>query len=711
MTDMQSQKDKKQESNLILIVDDDKILRQILCLSMSKSGFRVAEAANGDEAIEKFKALSPDAILLDVLLPGMDGFQVCRKIRKMPGGASVPIIMITGQEEYESIGNAFEAGATDFASKPLTPLLLCYRIRYIIRANKAFDELGISQLKLAAAQEMAHLSNWELDLGSNIIEWNVNVCSILGVPGEGYRGDLQFFYDIIHPEDRCMVQKALDTSIKNRTDLTFEHRIIQQDNTVKIIKQEGRILSDTEDMPVRILFTSQDVTERKNTEKEVRFLAFYDRLTELPNRLLFKEHLAKALADAKRRRGFIAVLFIDIDNFRSINNTFGRETGDLLLKVVANRLKTCLRENDLTAKIDEYDLAARFGADEFGIILEDLSDLSDAAVVCRRIIENLKEVIRVEDGEIFLHLRIGVSVFPDDGHSVDDLLRNADSALSRVKELEKDSYQFFTADLNSKAFARFALETRLRKAIENEEFHLLYQPQVSLKTGKVTGVEALIRWQHPDMGTVSPMDFIPLAEDTGLIIPIGAWVMREALAQCNKWADKGINIKMSVNLSAVQFRDPELQELVKRILTDSKVDPDFIEFEITESMLMDDVEWSIERMEMFKKLGVRLSIDDFGTGYSSLNYLKRFPVDALKVDRSFVSDITVSEDDAMIVTAIVTLAKNLNLEVIAEGIEMKEHLTFLNKLGCDHVQGFLISRPVSAKEVERFFGEWSVRDI
>jgi diguanylate cyclase (GGDEF)-like protein/PAS domain S-box-containing protein len=629
----------------------------------------------------------------------------------MPGGRSVPIIMITGQDDYDSINAAFQAGATDFAAKPLNPLLLCYRIRYITRANKAFDDLGISELKLAAAQELAGLSTWELDLASNSIEWNVNVCNTFGVAEEAYSGDIKFFYDIVHKDDLETVKDKIDKSIHDNQDINFEHRIIDKDKGVKIILHEGKISLDSRGKPARIVFISQDVTEKKKKEDEVRFLAFYDRLTELPNRLLYKEHLSKALADAKRAKSLLAVLFVDIDNFRMINDTFGRKTGDSLLKIIADRLRVCVRQNDTTAKMDDFDLTARFGADEFGVILENLNDLSDAAIVSRRIIDAVNNMIRIDDNDIFLHCRIGVSVYPDDGDTVDDLLRNADSALSRVKELEKDSYQFYTADLNSRAFARFALETRLRKAIEYEEFHLLYQPQVNLESRKVTGVEALIRWHHPDMGVVSPMDFIPIAEETGLIIPIGRWVLREAFAQCKKWVDKGHNIKVAVNLSALQFRDPKLQTIIQTSLADADVNPDLIEFEITESMLMEDVEGGIERMKMIKELGVHLSIDDFGTGYSSLNYLKRFPVDALKVDRSFVSDITVSEDDAMIVTAIVTLAKNLNLEVVAEGIELKEHLSFLNKLGCDHAQGYLISRPVPADKVEHFFNDWTTDDI
>lgn len=709
---MSNSLEEKKTENLILIVDDDKILRQILCLSVSKAGFKVAEAADGEEAISQFKKLSPDAILLDILLPSINGFKVCERIRKMPGGNTVPIIMITGQDDYDSINYAFEAGATDFAAKPLNPLLLCYRLSYVIRANKAFTDLGISQLKLAAAEEMANLSNWELDVVSNVIEWNSNVCSLFGFSEKKYKGDLQHFIDAVHDEDKSMVHTLLENALKRKTDFNFEHRIVQQkDKPVRIIRQEGKILVDSSGLPARILFTSQDVTERRNNEQEVRFLAFYDRLTGLPNRLLFKEHLTKALSDAKRDNGYIAVLFVDIDNFRAVNNTFGRDTGDLLLKVIGDRLKLCTRDCDTTAKMDEYDLTSRFGADEFGIILENLNDLSDAAIVCRRIIKSLNEAIWVEETEIFLHSRIGVSVYPDDGSSVEELMRNADSALSQVKELEKDSYQFYTADLNSRVFARFALENRLRKAVENKEFYLLYQPQVDLASGKVVAVEALIRWRHPEMGIVSPMDFIPVAESTGLIIPIGELVMREAFDQCRRWSDMGFSIRVSVNLSAVQFRDPNLLNTVVKVLENSKADPGLIEFELTESMLMNDVSGSIELMDRFKKLGVRLSIDDFGTGYSSLNYLKQFPVDALKVDRSFVNDITVSEDDAMIVTAIVTLAKNLRLQVIAEGIELKEHLVFLNKLGCDQAQGFLISRPDTSEKVERFFGDWTVSEI
>lgn len=696
---------------LVLIVDDDRALRQVLGLSLSKAGFNVEEAGDGDEAVLKFEELQPDAILLDVIMPKVDGFDACTIIRGLPGGELLPIIMMTGQDDYDSINRAFDVGATDFVVKPLNPLLLSYRLQYVIRSTRAISDLSLNKMKLAAAQCMAHLFDWEFDVKRDFIEWNKNICQIFGKKTPGFTGSLSSFYDIVYDDDLHWVKREIAEALKSKEDLHFEHRVVSFDGTLKLIEQQGKILCDNKGTPLRILFTSKDITKERKIEDKVKFLAFYDRLTALPNRLLFKEHLSKALFNAKRDQTFLAVLNIDIDNFRRINNTFGREVGDQLLKVVADRLKRALRENDTSARIKDYDLTARFGADEFGVILEGLTMQADAGIVARRIIETLSEVMFVEENEIFLHSRIGVSVYPEDGDSIELLMKNSEAALSCSKDLEKDSFQFFTADLNSQAFARFVMETSLRKAVDNDEFILLFQPQVDLQTGKVKAVEALIRWQHPDLGIVSPMEFISIAEDTGLIVPIGEWVMRTACKKCKEWADKGFAIRMSVNLSAIQFRDTDIIDQIKRAMGDAQVDPDLIEFEITESMLMDNVEASIKRMEKIKELGVRLSIDDFGTGYSSLNYLKRFPVDALKVDRSFVSDITTSEDDAMIVRAIVTLAQNLNLEVIAEGIEIKEHLSFLNELGCDLAQGYLISRPIPEEEVLCFFGKWSVAEL
>ncbi len=701
----------EERAYLVQIVDDDKILRQILSMGMSKAGFFTAESQNGEDAITDFQNLMPDAILLDVIMPDMDGFEVCTRIRRLPGGERVPIIMITGQDDYQSINQAFNCGATDFVVKPINPLLLSYKIRYIIRANQAICDLTIRDVMLASAQEIAHLTNWEWRLADNSLSWGEGMCRLVGISADDAPRTYEDFLNLIYPDDRPTVALAISQALEKKANIFFEHRLLTGDGIELAFRQDGTILPGGAGEPVKVIFTCQDITQTKLTEQKIKFLAYYDRLTGLPNRFLFKEHLSKALSNCRRNCMFLGVIFIDIDSFRNINNTFGREVGDKILRVISTRLRDCLRRSDTAGCVSENEVAARFGADEFGIILEGLKDMADAAIVARRVIDALTSVVVFDDTEIFLNCRVGVSVYPDDGATVEELMKSADSALSCAKELERNSYQFYTAELNAKAFARFAMERSLRRAVEKSEFTLAYQPQVRLATGKVEGVEALIRWNHPELGLITPMDFIPLAEDTGLIVPIGEWVLRTACAQCKAWSDAGRPIKVAVNLSAGQFRDAKLIDMIGAVLTETGVKPELIELEITESMLMDNIEGSIDRLDRLSQFGCRLSIDDFGTGYSSLNYLKRFPVDVLKVDRSFVSDLATSEDDAMIVKAIVTLAHNLNLEVVAEGVESREHLTYLSYLGCDFIQGYLVSKPVPVERVLDFFGEWTISDL
>ena len=702
---------KDDRSYLIQIVDDDKILRQVLSMGMSKAGFFTAESQNGTDAVNDFQDLMPDAILLDVMMPDIDGFEVCTRIRRLPGGERVPIIMLTGEDDYQSINQAFNCGATDFVVKPINPLLLSYKIRYIIRANQAICDLTIRDVMLASAQEIAHLTNWEWRLADNTLNWGENMCRLMGIRGDDSPRTYDDFLNLIYPDDRPAVAHIIEQALERQSGIFFEHRLLTADGIELSFRQDGTILMDKDGAPTKIIFTCQDITQTKLNEQKIKFLAYYDRLTGLPNRFLFKEHLAKALANCKRNCQFLSVIFVDIDSFRTINDTFGREVGDKVLKLVSNRLRECLRRSDTAGSVSENEITARFGADEFGIILEGLRDMADAAIVARRIIDALTKVVSLDDNDIFLNCRVGVSVYPDNGETVDELMKSADSALSSAKELERNSYQFYTAELNTKAFARFALERSLRRAVEKQEFVLAYQPQVQLSSGRVTGVEALIRWVHPELGIVSPMDFIPLAEDTGLIVPIGEWVLRTACVQCKAWGDAGHAIKVAVNLSAGQFKDANLLSMIGGVLAETKVKPELIELEITESMLMDNIEGSIHRLDQLSQFGCRLSIDDFGTGYSSLNYLKRFPVDVLKIDRSFVSDLAHSEDDAMIVKAIVTLAHNLNLEVVAEGVESREHLTYLSYLGCDLIQGYLVSKPVAVEKVEDFFGDWTISNL
>lgn len=696
---------------LVLIIDDDSAIRKVLGLGLSQAGFSLQEAKSGEDGLDSFLKFQPEVVLLDVMMPGMDGFETCMKIRKIPGGELVPIIMVTGQDDYDSINQAFEAGATDFVAKPINALLLSYRIKYILRASRAMFDLRLSQIKLASAKEIAKFANWECDLKDNRLLWGSDICQMCGIlPGQApvYLDD---FIGLIPSEEQKDVRESIEKSLVEKKNFIIEHRVKTADGIELVVRQEGVIVLNATDAPDKIIFTCQDITNSRITEQKIKFLAYYDRLTGLPNRILFTEHLAKAIVKAQRDGLALSVLYLDIDNFRLINDTFGRKTGDELLKLIATRLRSCLRNSDVTGNISEHEITARFGADEFGVILEGLKEMSDAAIVARRVIKSLTEAIHYDGNEIFLNCRIGLSVFPDDGETVSDLMKSADSALSCAKELDKNSYQFYTADLNTKAFARFALETSLRKAVENKELFLLYQPQVDIGSGKVIGVEALIRWQHPQLGVVSPMEFIPIAEETGLIVPIGEWVLEEACRQCKEWEDAGYNVIVAINLSAGQFKDLSLIPVIRRTLNNTGANPNLIEFEITESMLMDNVEGSIGRLEQLRRFGSHLSIDDFGTGYSSLSYLKRFPVHELKIDRSFVSDLLTSEDDALIVKAIVSLAHNLNLKVVAEGVEEKAHLSYLQDLGCDIIQGYLVSKPLPVDEVARFFENWNIADL
>lgn len=696
---------------LVLIIDDDKAIRKLLSAGLAKSALTSVEAENGSIGLEQFLRHKPDVVLLDVGMPGMDGFAVCARIRSMPGGEMVPIIMVTGRDDYDSIKHAFEIGATDFVAKPINVVLISYRIKYVLRANKLYSDLQLARIKLASAQAVSESASWEWCLDDDRVLWGKDICLMTGVRPEAAPACFADFIALIPASEQQLVQRIIEESLSADNNFTLEHRLLISNDREIYVRQEGAVIKNAVDMPTKVVFTCRNITRLRMTEKKIRLMAYYDHLTGLPNRILFSEHLGKALNKAERGAALLAVLHIDIYKFRLINSTFGRETGDIMLQEVARRVGACLRKADIAAALSLNDVTARFGADEFGVILEGLRNTTDAAIVARRIIKDIGRPIAHAGNEIFLDCRIGLSIFPEDSNNSTELMKCADTALSRAKELEKGSYQFYTADLNTRAFARFALETSLRKAVGRDEFFLLYQPQVNLKSGKLAGVEALIRWRHPELGVVSPMEFIPVAEDTGLIVPIGEWVLFTACQQCRKWQDAGNNINVAINLSAAQFRDASLFPLISRALRESGVDPRLIKFEITETMLMDNVEESIEHLVELERLGCHLSIDDFGTGYSSLSYLKRFPVHELKIDRSFVMDLLTSKDDALIVKAIVSLAHNLNLRVVAEGVEENGHLNYLYNLDCDVIQGYLVSRPIAAQDIEAFLGSWTISEI
>lgn len=439
----------------------------------------------------------------------------------------------------------------------------------------------------------------------------------------------------------------------------------------------------------------QELTERKRVEEILRYLAYHDTLTDLPNRTLFNDRLSVALSQAKRNNGNFAVMFLDLDYFKMVNDTLGHDVGDRLLKGIASKLSNLLRKGDTISRI---------GGDEFTILLHGINQLEDAALVAQKIIDTLREPWVVGVHEFHITTSIGIAFYPNDGEDQETLIKNADAAMYQAKQNGRNNFQFYTPAMNARAIYRLELENHLRKALERDEFIIYYQPQVEISTGLIMGIEALIRWQHPEWGLISPAEFIPIAEDTGLILSIGEWVIQTACYQAKAWQDLGFPpIRISVNLSARQFQQPNLVLKVADILSKTGLDPRWLELEITESIAMKDVEFTGKMLFELRKMGITIAIDDFGTGYSSLSYLKRLPIDIIKIDRSFIRDITTDPDDASIVSTIIVLARNLKMQVIAEGVETEEQLTFLRKQKCDQMQGYLFSKPLPAQNLENIF--------
>ncbi len=704
---------------VIFVVDDDPVVRFMAREALEKAGFVVAEASDGTSAVEMFAQVRPAVVMLDIVMPGMDGFEVCAAIRRVPAGIHTPIVMMTGLDDGDSINRAFEVGATTFITKPIHCAILTHRLRYILRTKETEDQLRDSQVRFAKAQSMARLGHWHWDLATDAIHCSPSLAGLFGLgDGEQVLGH-QAFLALIDEADRAGVDQALRRTASEMQGHSVEYAMFGPDGDKRIIVQEADAVVDETGVVEKVVGIAQDITERRAAEDRIRSLAFFDGVTGLPNRAYLTDILAQSIAAAERHNRELAVLFLDIDHFKRINDTLGHGAGDIVLQDVARRLVQCIRGADRAFRGDDAragggadavarNSVSRLGGDEFVVVLGEVRRAEDSAAAARRIVDVLAEPLVIGGDEIRITVSIGISVFPVDGTDVESLLKNADTAMYHAKDQGRDRCQFFTSSLNERAVKRFSLETSLRKALEREEFLVYYQPKIDMRTSQPCGMEALIRWRRPDGKLVPPLDFIPVAEETGLIVPIGEWVLRKACAQAASWAMQGFGpLKVSVNLSAAQFRQPDLVKHTGDLLRASALAPDLLELELTEGILVEDTESSIAILTALKALGLSLSIDDFGTGYSSLSYLKKFPLSALKIDRSFVRDLAADTDDAAIVTATIALAHSLRLDVIAEGVETEEQYNFLRSLGCDQAQGYLFSPPVPADEFRTWLAGWT----
>ncbi len=498
----------------------------------------------------------------------------------------------------------------------------------------------------------------------------------------------------VHPADRQVAMDAMHQVVRDScSDFRQELRLLTKDGSFRWVEMYARSAVGIGGAQVGALGTLNDITERKRAEETIKQMAYYDSLTGLPNRLLFQDRLRQALGRARRDGAQVALLFLDLDRFKVINDTLGHHIGDLLLQAVALRLGGCIRNGDTVA---------RMGGDEFTVVLPNIASERDAAEVAQRILDVIAPPFALAKHELFVTTSIGISLYPPDGEDMDVLLQHADTAMYRAKERARNTFQFYAPAMNAAALRKLELEQHMRHGLERREFVVYYQPRVSSYTGEMRGMEALVRWQHPERGLIAPSEFIPLAEETGLIVPLGTWVLRTACRQNKVWQETGFRpLRVSVNLSAQQFQQPALVDQVAAVLAETGLEARYLELEITESMTMMQVERSMLVLPALKAMGVQIAIDDFGTGYSSLSYLKRFPIDTLKIDRSFVRDLTSDVNDAAIADAVIALAHSLNLSVTAEGVETEAQLCFLQERRCDEIQGYLVSRPVPADDFAR----------
>ncbi|QJR14300.1 bifunctional diguanylate cyclase/phosphodiesterase [Usitatibacter palustris] len=565
-----------------------------------------------------------------------------------------------------------------------------------IRPRKEAERaLRESEGRLKLAMEAAHMGLWYWSAVTDDVTYSDGLNPLFGRPIDAPHTDYRALQDMLHPDDRALLVATLRHAVKHGQDFQIDYRTVWPDGTVHWVANRGQVHRGPNGRAISVVGVAMDITERKIAEQRIAHMAHHDALTGLPNRVLLHDRIRQAIAQAHRSSAQLAVLFIDLDRFKTINDSLGHALGDRLLQSVASRILVCLREGDTVS---------RLGGDEFVIVVPSINGASDASHVAAKILEVLGDPFHLHGNDLHVAASVGISLYPSDGLDAETLMRNADTAMYHAKDSGRGNFQFFTPHMNVAAQQRLMLENALRRAIDNGEFELHYQPIYDLRDRSITGLEALLRWHPPGRDSVPPSDFIPAAEESGLIVPIGEWVLREALKQAKAWQSAGRPLFIAVNVSASQLARSSFVERLRHMLHHTGIDPALVELELTERVIVEGVGESRSTLDQVAALGVGIAIDDFGTGYSGLAYLKRFPIDTVKIDQSFIRDLTVDPDDAAIVTAIVAMAKSLGIDVVAEGVETQEQLEALQRLGCHRAQGFLLGRPMSARDIDKLLG-------
>jgi diguanylate cyclase (GGDEF)-like protein len=686
---MSSDSSQSAETMVLVVVTEDQTRERLRAL-LEADRYRVVEARDSDAALAAFRTETPGSILIDAALEANSGFELCQRIRQDPEGAVVPILFLVAGKDADGLDTAYRAGATDFLTKPVQWQLVPERLRYVVRAHERSQAVQADRDELRQAQELAQLGTWRYAIRQGRVTWSEEMRHALGLP-EGFQPTLAGFLELVNPSDRRNLRRSVARTFLHDAKVDVEFRMIPPGGGERIISAHCALHRSGDGKPEFLYGVAQEITERRQLEHQLTRLAHYDALTGLPNRLVFRDRLSKAMLGAQRTRKQVAVAFVDLDRFKNINDTLGHEVGDRVIQAVAERLQDCVRGTDTVA---------RRSGDEFTVLITDMAHPEDSAKVLGKIIDALAWPILVGDHELHVTPSIGVTVYPSDGADADTLLKNADMAMYRAKDLGGNRYHYYTADMNVRALERSSVERSLNRAFEREEFRLHYQPQVVLGTGEIHSAEALLRWTHPDLGHVSPAAFVRLLEDTGLIMPVGEWVLMHTCQQIQAWHAAGlVTPRAAINLSGRQFNDPGFIRSVKRVLDQTGFQADRLCFEINESIVMQDVPAARTTMSQLGEIGVQFTVDDYGTGYSSLADLKHLPIRTLKIDRSFVCTMTRNGDHMGIVRAAIDLARNLGLRVMAEGVEEEQAYAMLAGLRCDLAQGYYICKPLDA---ERF---------